>query len=159
GDGSYLMMSSEIVTAVQEGIKLIIVLVDNHGFNSIGSLSRSLGTDGFGTQYRYRQNGSIGRDSEKTPGAVLPIDLAASAASLGAVAVKVKSVAELRTALDAAKRADRISVIAIEVDRYEGVPDYESWWDVPVAEVATPDAVKAARKDYEESKKEERRYL
>jgi 3D-(3,5/4)-trihydroxycyclohexane-1,2-dione acylhydrolase (decyclizing) len=159
GDGSYLMMSSEIVTAVQEGIKLIIVLVDNHGFNSIGGLSRSLGTDGFGTQYRYRQNGSIGRDSEKTPGAVLPIDLAASAASLGAVAVKVKSVAELRTALEEAKRADRISAIAIEVDRYEGVPDYESWWDVPVAEVATPDAVKAARKDYEDSKKKERPYL
>jgi 3D-(3,5/4)-trihydroxycyclohexane-1,2-dione acylhydrolase (decyclizing) len=159
GDGSYLMMSSEIVTAVQEGIKLIIVLVDNHGFNSIGGLSRSLGTDGFGTQYRYRRNGSIGRDSEKAPGAVLPIDLAASAASLGAVAVKVKSVAELRAALEQAKRADRISVIAIEVDRYEGVPDYESWWDVPVAEVATPDAVKAARKDYEESKKKERPYL
>src|SRR6202022_4091550 len=93
GDGSYLMLGTEIVTAVQEGIKLIIVLVDNHGFNSIGGLSRSLGTDGVEAQYRYRENGSIGRDSEKTPGAVLPTDLAASAASVGAVAVKVKGVA------------------------------------------------------------------
>jgi len=159
GDGSYLMMSSEIVTAVQEGIKLVIVLVDNHGFNSIGGLSRSLGTDGFGTQYRYRHQGSIGRDSEPDPGAVLPIELAANAASLGATAVKVKTVAELRSALEEAKRANRISVICIEVDRYQGVPDYESWWDVPVAEVATVDAVKAARKGYEDSKKNERTYL
>ena len=159
GDGSYLMMSSEIVTAVQEGIKLVIVLVDNHGFNSIGGLSRSLGTDGFGTQYRYRHQGSIGRDSEPDPGAVLPIDLAANAASLGATAVKVKTVAELRSALEEAKRANRISVICIEVDRYQGVPEYESWWDVPVAEVATVDAVKAARKGYEDSKKNERTYL
>jgi 3D-(3,5/4)-trihydroxycyclohexane-1,2-dione acylhydrolase (decyclizing) len=159
GDGSYLMMSSEIVTAVQEGIKLIIVLVDNHGFNSIGGLSRSLGTDGFGTQYRYRRNGSIGRDSEKAPGAVLPIDLAANAASLGASALKVKTVVELRSALEDAKRAERISVICIEVDRYEGVPDYESWWDVPVSEVATVEAVKAARKGYEDSKKNERGYF
>src|SRR5438552_6986636 len=109
GDGSYLMLNGEIVTAVQEGIKLVIVLVDNHGFNSIGGLSRSLGTDGFGTQYRYRTNGSIGRDSEKTPGAVLPIDLAANAASLGAIAVRVKTVAELRSALDEAKWSDRTS--------------------------------------------------
>ena len=159
GDGSYLMMSSEIVTAVQEGIKLVIVLVDNHGFNSIGGLSRSLGTDGFGTQYRYRHQGSIGRDSEPDPGAVLPIELAANAASLGATAVKVKTVAELRSALEEAKRANRISVICIEVDRYQGVPEYESWWDVPVAEVATVDAVKAARKGYEDSKKNERTYL
>src|SRR5205807_8044606 len=109
GDGSYLMMGSEIVTAVQEGLKLIIVLVDNHGFNSIGGLSRSLGTDGFGTQYRYRHQGSIGRDSEPDPGAVLPIDLAANAASLGATAVKVKTVAELRSAPEEAQGADRIS--------------------------------------------------
>ena len=65
GDGSYLMLNSEIVTAIQEGIKLVIVLVDNHGYNSIGSLSRSLGTDGFGTQYRFRKNGSIGLDSDR----------------------------------------------------------------------------------------------
>ena len=159
GDGSFLMLGTEIVTAVQEGIRLIIVLVDNHGFNSIGSLSRSLGTDGFGTQYRYRKNGSIGLDSDKAPGAVLPIDLAANAASLGADAVRVHSVDELRGALERALQASRTSVICIEVDRYEGVPGYESWWDVPVAEVATVEAVKAARREYEKARKKEQRYL
>jgi 3D-(3,5/4)-trihydroxycyclohexane-1,2-dione acylhydrolase (decyclizing) len=153
------MMSSEIVTAVQEGIKLTIVLVDNHGFNSIGGLSRSLGTDGFGTQYRFRKNGSIGLDSDTAPGAVLPLDLAANAASLGADAVRVRNIDELRHALKDAKRATRTSVICVEVDRYQSVPSYESWWDVPVAEVATVDAVDAARQDYEASKKKEQRYL
>ena len=159
GDGSYLMMSSEIVTALQEGIKLIIVLVDNHGFKSIGALSRSLGTDGFGTQYRFRKNGSLGLDSDQAPGSVLPIDLAANAASLGADAIRVASVDTLREALQNAKQATRTSVICIEVDRYETVPDYESWWDVPVAEVAIVDAVNAARRDYETSKKKQQRYL
>ena len=159
GDGSYLMMSSEIVTAVQEGIKLIIVLVDNHGFNSIGGLSRSLGTDGFGTQYRFRKNGSLGLDSDTAPGAVLPIDLRANAASLGAEAVRVRSVDELRGALERARQATRTSVICIEVDRYEGVPNYESWWDVPVAEVAGAESVNAARREYEKARKKEQRYL
>ena len=159
GDGSYLMMSSEIVTAVQERIKLIIVLVDNHGFNSIGSLSRSLGTDGFGTQYRFRKNGSLGLDSDTAPGAVLPIDLAANAASLGADAVRVRSVDELRGALERAKQATRTSLICVVVDRYEGVPSYESWWDVPVAEVATVEGVNAARLEYEKARKKEQRYL
>ena len=159
GDGSYLMMSSEIVTAVQEGIKLIIVLVDNHGFKSIGGLSRSLGTDGFGTQYRFRKNGSLGLDSDKAPGSVLPIDLVANAASLGAEAVRVAGVDGLREALQKAQRATKTSVICIEADRYESVPDNESWWDVPVAEVSTVDAVNAARRDYEKSKKKEQRYL
>src|SRR5256885_5939687 len=103
GDGSYLMMSSEIVTAVQEGAKLIIVLVDNHGFNSIGSLSRSLGTDGFGTQYRFRKNGSLGLDSDTAPGAVLPIDLRPNAASLGAEAVRGPSLHRFRRGLGRAR--------------------------------------------------------
>ena len=159
GDGSYLMLGTEIVTAVQEGIKLIIVLVDNHGFNSIGGLSRSLGTDGFGTLYRFRTKGSIGLDSDKAPGAVLPIDLAANAASLGADAVRVRSVDELRGALERARQATRTSVICVEVDRYEGVPNYESWWDVPVAEVASVEAVNTARREYEKARKKQQRYL
>ncbi|HEX2728950.1 MAG TPA: 3D-(3,5/4)-trihydroxycyclohexane-1,2-dione acylhydrolase (decyclizing), partial [Rubrobacteraceae bacterium] len=68
GDGSYLMMNAEIVTSIQEGHKLTLVLVDNSGFASIGALSRSVGSDGFGTQYRYRKDGSIGLDSERGPG-------------------------------------------------------------------------------------------
>src|SRR5437016_5100058 len=159
GDGSYLMLSSEIVTALQEGIKLVIVVVDNHGFNSIGSLSRALGTDGFGTQYRFRKNGSLGLDSDRTPGAALPIDLVANAASLGAESVRVTGIDELPEALQNAKRATRTSVICIEVDRYEGVPNYESWWDVPVAEVATAESVNAARREYDKARRKEQRYL
>jgi 3D-(3,5/4)-trihydroxycyclohexane-1,2-dione acylhydrolase (decyclizing) len=152
GDGSYLMLSSEIVTAVQEGLKLTIVLVDNHGFNSIGSLSRSLGTDGFGTQYRYRRNGSLGVDSEESPAPFLPVDLAANAESLGARVIRCGSIEDMRAGLERAKDEDTTIVLAIEVDRYEGVPGYESWWDVPVAEVSAVESVRAARTAYEQSR-------
>ena len=152
GDGSYLMLSSEIVTAVQEGLKLTVVLVDNHGFNSIGSLSRSLGTDGFGTQYRYRRNGSLGVDSEESPAPVLPVDLATNAESLGARVIRCASIDDLRAGLEQAKEEDTTVVLAIEVDRYEGVPGYESWWDVPVAEVSAVESVRAARAAYEQSR-------
>ncbi|MDX6454847.1 MAG: hypothetical protein QOD48_954, partial [Gaiellaceae bacterium] len=152
GDGSYLMLSSEIVTSIQEGLKLTIVLVDNHGFNSIGSLSRSLGTDGFGTLYRYRQNGSLGVDSDTSPAPVLPIDLAANAESLGAKVIRCRTIDELRSGLEAAKGEDSTVVLAIEVDRYEGVPGYESWWDVPVAEVSEAKAVQEARLAYEQAR-------
>jgi 3D-(3,5/4)-trihydroxycyclohexane-1,2-dione acylhydrolase (decyclizing) len=152
GDGSYLMLSGEIVTAVQEGLKLTIVLVDNHGFNSIGSLSRSLGTDGFGTQYRYRRNGSLGVDSDESPAPVLPVDLATNAESLGARVIRCGSIDDLRAGLERAKEEDTTVVLAIEVDRYEGVPSYESWWDVPVAEVSAVESVRAARAAYEQSR-------
>ena len=152
GDGSYLMLSSEIVTSIQEGLKLTIVLVDNHGFNSIGSLSRSLGTDGFGTQYRYRRNGSLGLDSDSSPAPLLPVDLAANAESLGARVIRCATVDELRAGLEAAKGEESTVVLAIEVDRYEGVPGYESWWDVPVAEVSEVDSVRAAREAYEQAR-------
>jgi 3D-(3,5/4)-trihydroxycyclohexane-1,2-dione acylhydrolase (decyclizing) len=159
GDGSYLMMNSEIVTSVQEGYKLTIVLVDNAGFSSIGALSRSVGSQGFGTQYRYRKDGSIGLDSEEDPGEVLPVDLAANAESLGARVIRAENVAGLEAALAEAKHADRTVVIYIAVDRYEGVPDYESFWDVPVAEVSEMETVLAARKEYAQNRRAERRYL
>ena len=152
GDGSYLMLSSEIVTSIQEGRKLTIVLVDNHGFSSIGSLSRSLGTDGFGTQYRYRRDGSLGLDSDDPPGSFLPVDLAANAESLGARVIRCGSVEDLRAGLAAAREVKTTVVLAIEVDRYEEVPSYDSWWDVPVAELSEVDAVRAARKAYEEAR-------
>ncbi|MGH3104029.1 MAG: 3D-(3,5/4)-trihydroxycyclohexane-1,2-dione acylhydrolase (decyclizing) [Gaiellaceae bacterium] len=148
GDGSYLMLSSELVTSVQEGLKLTIVLVDNRGFNSIGSLSRSLGTDGFGTLYRYRRNGSLGVDSERSTD-YLPVDLAANAESLGARVIRAASIEEVRAGLEAAKAESRTTVIAVEVDRYEGVPGYESWWDVAVAEVSGLESVREARRRYE----------
>jgi 3D-(3,5/4)-trihydroxycyclohexane-1,2-dione acylhydrolase (decyclizing) len=159
GDGSYLMMNSEIVTSIQEGYKLTIVLVDNSGFSSIGALSRSVGSQGFGTHYRYRKNGSIGLDSEEESGEVLPVDLAKNAESLGARVIRTTSVDGLRDALKEAKTVDLTVVIHIPVDRYEGVPDYESFWDVPVAEVSEMETVVAARKEYAENRRAERRYL
>jgi 3D-(3,5/4)-trihydroxycyclohexane-1,2-dione acylhydrolase (decyclizing) len=159
GDGSYLMMNSEIVTSIQEGYKLTIVLVDNSGFSSIGALSRSVGSQGFGTHYRYRKNGTIGLDFEEDTGEVLPVDLAANAASLGAYVMRTSSVDELRDALKKATDVDRTVVIHIPVDRYEGVPDYESFWDVPVAEVSEMETVVAARREYAQNKQSERRYL
>jgi 3D-(3,5/4)-trihydroxycyclohexane-1,2-dione acylhydrolase (decyclizing) len=159
GDGSYLMMNSEIVTSIQEGYKVTVVLVDNSGFSSIGALSRSVGSQGFGTHYRYRKNGSLGLDSEVGPGEVLPVDLATNAESLGAQVFRAASVDELRVALEDARQADRTVVIHIPVDRYEGVPDYESFWDVPVAEVSEMETVVTAREEYAQNRRAERRYL
>ena len=159
GDGSYLMMNSEIVTSVQEGYKLTVVLVDNAGFASIGSLSRSVGAQGFGTQYRYRKDGSLGLDTEEQSGGMLPVDLANNAESLGARVIRAEGIPGLKDALKEAKDADRTVVIHIPVDRYEGVPDYESFWDVPVAEVSEMDTVVTARKEYAANKQAERRYL
>jgi 3D-(3,5/4)-trihydroxycyclohexane-1,2-dione acylhydrolase (decyclizing) len=133
-------------------LKLTIVLVDNHGFNSIGSLSRSLGTDGFGTLYRYRRDGSLGLDSDTSPAPVLPVDLAANAEALGARVIRCSTIHDLRAGLEAAKAEEGTVVLAIEVDRYEGVPSYESWWDVPVAEVSEVPAVQEARKAYERAR-------
>jgi 3D-(3,5/4)-trihydroxycyclohexane-1,2-dione acylhydrolase (decyclizing) len=159
GDGSYLMMSSEIVTSIQEGYKLTIVLVDNSGFASIGALSRSVGSQGFGTQYRYRKDGSLGLDTEQDPGEVLPVDLATNAESYGAHVIRTRNVGELKGALAEAKEVDRTVVIYVPTDRYEGVPNYESFWDVPVAEVSEMESVQAAREEYAEGKQSERRYL
>jgi 3D-(3,5/4)-trihydroxycyclohexane-1,2-dione acylhydrolase (decyclizing) len=160
GDGSYLMMNSEIVTSVQEGYKLTIVLLDNAGFASIGALSRSVGSQGFGTQYRYRKNGSLGLDTEEEQtGEMLPVDLANNAQSLGARVIRAEDISGLKEALTEAKDADRTVVIYVPVDRYEGVPNYESFWDVPVAEVSEMESVVAARKEYAANKQAERRYL
>jgi 3D-(3,5/4)-trihydroxycyclohexane-1,2-dione acylhydrolase (decyclizing) len=159
GDGSYLMMPGEIVTAVQERVKLTIVLVDNHGFNSIGGLSRSLGLQGFGTQYRFVDGDLPVLDGDDDAPPTLPLDLVANTASLGAHAERVDSVAELRDALARTRDADGVSVIVVEVDRYEGVPSYESWWDVPVAEVSELPGVQDARRDYETARRAERRFL
>jgi len=159
GDGSYLMLAQELVTAVQEGIKIVVVVVDNHGYASIGSLSRSLGSHGFGTHYRYRKSGSLGLDREGPQGDTLPIDIAANAASLGAVSERVQTIADLRAALTRARRAERPYVITIETDRYESVPAYDSWWDVVPAEVSDLAEVRAARQAYETGRKRARRQL
>ena len=154
GDGSYLMMAQEISTAVQEGVKLTIVLLDNHGFASIGGLSESVGSAGFGTRYRYR-NAKTG----DLDGGVLPVDLAANAASLGARVYRADTLAAFRDALAAAKSETVTTVIVVPVEREARVAGYESWWDVPVAEVSTEPAVSKARALYDEARRRERDFL
>lgn len=150
GDGSYLMMAQEIVTAVQERIRLTVVLVDNHGFGSIGALSRSLGSEGFGTEYRYRnEDGTL-------KGEHLPIDFAANAASMGATVFSANDRGQFERALADVRNKKGPSVIVVTTDPTRRVGGYESWWDVPVAEVSQIASVQAARKDYEKNKLKER---
>jgi 3D-(3,5/4)-trihydroxycyclohexane-1,2-dione acylhydrolase (decyclizing) len=153
GDASYLMMHTEIVTAVQEGIKLTIILVDNHGYASIGGLSKSVGSDGFGTKYRYRS------ESGDLDGDVLPVDYAANAASLGAHVIRASNRDELADAITAAKAMTETVCIVVETDRRQRVGGYESWWDVAVAEVSENPDVQQARADYEAAKQKERWWL
>jgi 3D-(3,5/4)-trihydroxycyclohexane-1,2-dione acylhydrolase (decyclizing) len=158
GDGSYLMLPGELATAVAEGIRIVVVLVDNHGYASIGALSRSLGSAGFGTHYRRSLNGRPILDP--LDGAeTLPVDLATNAESLGARVIRTRTVDELRAALDEARGADGPVVVHIETDRYEGVPSYDGWWEVPVAEVSEDPAVRAAREAFERDRKAQREYL
>jgi 3D-(3,5/4)-trihydroxycyclohexane-1,2-dione acylhydrolase (decyclizing) len=159
GDGSYLMMNSEIVTSIQEGYKLILVLLDNDGFKSIGGLSRSLGQQGFGTRYVYRQNGILPGDDVQGEVQTLPVDLAANARSLGAHVIECKTYDDFVNALKTVQTTDRTSVIYIQNDRYVGVDNYESWWDVPVAEVSELESVTAARSEWSTMRTKERNFL
>ncbi len=159
GDGSYLMLSADIVTSIQEGKKLIIVLMDNAGYKSIGSLSRSLGSKGFGTRYVFPEDGGLPTDEAGTDVVPLPVDLAANAESLGAYVIRCAGHDDFARALDEAKRTDRTTVIYVPNDRYHGVPGYESWWDVPVSEVSEMHTVEAAREEWEEMRAKERYFL
>ena len=150
GDGSYLMMATELATAVQEGVKVIPVLVQNHGFASIGGLSESLGSQRFGTAYRYR--GADGRLN----GDMLPVDLAANAASLGADVIKASTAAEFADAVKTAKAAQTTTVIYVETDPLVYAPDSHSWWDVPVSEVSTLESTQQAYQRYADWKKVQR---
>jgi 3D-(3,5/4)-trihydroxycyclohexane-1,2-dione acylhydrolase (decyclizing) len=148
GDGSYLMMSQEIATAIQEGTKINIVLLDNHGFSSIGGLSRACGSGGFGTEYRYRMDGLKGE--------IQAIDFVANAASLGARAQRATTREELAQSIENCKQGNGVSVIVVETDYHDRVPGYESWWDVAVAEVSSSEPVEQAYRDYAAGKKRER---
>lgn len=152
GDGSYLMMAQEIVTAVQEGIKLTVVLLDNSGYASIGGLSNAVGSQGFGTYSKHRT--ATGLDGDN-----LPVDLEANARSLGADTVHPGSLDELQQALEKARASQRTTVIVVHTHRDTRVGGYDSWWDVPVAEVSEMETVQAARAEYEEKRRRQRRYL
>jgi 3D-(3,5/4)-trihydroxycyclohexane-1,2-dione acylhydrolase (decyclizing) len=153
GDGSYLMMSQDLTTAIQEGIKITVLVIDNHGFSSIGGLSRSVGSGGFGTALRVRE-GQAG-DPRGDP---LPVDFVKNAASLGARTRRATTLDELRRAL-AEARADRgLNVVVVETDGEQRVGGYEAWWDVPVAEVSRMEGVRQARAAYEEMVRRERCY-
>jgi 3D-(3,5/4)-trihydroxycyclohexane-1,2-dione acylhydrolase (decyclizing) len=155
GDGSYLMLCNEIVTSIQEGYKLTIVLMDNHGFNSIGGLSRSLGQKGFGTRYAFPVKNKLPDDTSKKVQA-LPVDFAMNARGLGAHVIECKTYDDFVAAFKESKKTDRTTVICIRNDRYVGVPGYESWWDVPVAEVSEMESVRKARREWEKNRKLER---
>jgi 3D-(3,5/4)-trihydroxycyclohexane-1,2-dione acylhydrolase (decyclizing) len=141
GDGSYLMLPGELATAVAEGIKIVVVLVQNHGYASIGALSRSIGSAEFGTHY------------PPSP------DLASNAESLGARVIRAGTIAELRDGLAQAREHDGPVVVHVEADRYAGVPSYDSWWDVPVAAISTDESVRTAREDYERARLAQRAYV
>lgn len=138
GDGSYLMMNSELATSVMLGHKLTVVLLDNHGYGCINRLQRATGGESFNNLLQHTNH------------VTLPdIDFAAHAASLGAQSLKVKSIAELESALKKARSAERSTVIVIDTDPLIATDAGGHWWDVAVPEVSARDQVKTARKNYE----------
>ncbi|MCX5378281.1 3D-(3,5/4)-trihydroxycyclohexane-1,2-dione acylhydrolase (decyclizing) [Streptomyces sp. NBC_00091] len=156
GDGTYLMNPTEIVTAVQEGIPVKVVILDNHGYASIGGLSGTVGGEGFGTAYRFRgKDGAYG-------GPPLPVDLAANAASLGMAVIRTRTIGDLRKALAEARQADRPTCVYAQTrtpDTVSGPPPAQAWWDVPVAETATRASAALAREEYDRQAAQRRRHL
>jgi 3D-(3,5/4)-trihydroxycyclohexane-1,2-dione acylhydrolase (decyclizing) len=153
GDGNYLMMNSEIVTAVQEGVKYTIILLNNNGFGSIGGLSQSLGLMRFGTQYRFRNE-----ETGLLTGDVLPVDYARNARSLGADVIETHDIPSLKIALAKARENNKITVIVINTDINKGIPGY-AWWEVPVAGISEMPTVNEAYQAYLEKKKQQRHFL
>ena len=154
GDGSYLMLAQEIITSIQENYKLIIVLINNEGHSSIGGLSEATGAQGFATRFRYRDD-----NSGKLHGDYLPVNLAANAESLGANVIQATTPHTLKMALQEARDAHKTTVVKIDVDFDVRVPQYESWWDVPIAEVSEVESAEKAYQTYTEAKKKERYFL
>jgi len=139
GDGSYLMLHSELVTAIQEGVKFTVLLFDNHGFQCIHNLQREHGSDGFGNEFRRRS-----AETGQLNGAYMPIDFAAHARSLGAAAFTARNAEELEKALQQAKAVEGPALVEIKVLPGTNTGGYESWWNVGVPEVSTSDKVLTA---------------
>ena len=159
GDGSYLMLHTELVTAVAEGIKLIVVLIQNHGYASIGHLSETVGSERFGTW--YRELDPVARNFQGD--AILPVDLAANARSYGIDVIEIEpepdAIDRLSQAIATAKASDRSTLIHIESDPLIYAPDGEGWWDVPVPEVSTLASTQRARDEYLEQRAAQRPLL
>ncbi|MGI5398830.1 3D-(3,5/4)-trihydroxycyclohexane-1,2-dione acylhydrolase (decyclizing) [Streptomyces sp. CA-135486] len=156
GDGTYLMNPTEIVTAVQENIPIKVVILQNHGYASIGGLSESVGAERFGTAYRHRAGDGT------YIGAPLPVDLAANAAALGLRVIRAKTVRDLREALAEAREATVPTGVYVETetaDTVSGAPPAQAWWDVPVAETATRSSAVKAREEYDRQVAARRRHL
>ncbi|WP_044198494.1 3D-(3,5/4)-trihydroxycyclohexane-1,2-dione acylhydrolase (decyclizing) [Dyadobacter tibetensis] len=154
GDGGYLMNNHEIVTAIQEGIKFTILLLNNNGYASIGGLSESIGSERFGTRYQYRDE-----NTGQLSGDFLPVDLATNAQSLGAAVIKATDKSSLDAALAQAKGNDKTTVIYIETSLYRTVKGYHAWWEVPVAEVSTSASTQKAYETFKKNKKQQRIFL
>jgi len=151
GDGSYLMMNSEIVTAVGEGLKLTIVLVENHGYQCILGLQRAVGVSDFGNELRYRD-----RATKQLTGEYIPVDFQKHAESMGANAIFARNAADLKKAINDARTADRVTVIVVPVDPEKRMPGLGTWWDVPVAEVSAEEKTRKTRENYEKATENQR---
>lgn len=154
GDGSYLMMHTEIVTSIQEGYKLTIVLIDNGGFRCIRDLQTSSGSLPFGNELRYRD-----AHTNRLDGPFVQIDFAKNAESLGAIAMRADSPAQLGDALKRARTTDRTTLIYVPLASQARVPAFDGWWDVPIAEVSAEPGVIKARAEYEQGLKKQRALL
>lgn len=152
GDGAYMMSPGELATAVQERLHIVVVLVQNHGFSSVGALSKRLGAEGFGTRYRYRT------DTGGLDGRPLPVDLAANAASFGVTVLRAGSRSQLVEMLAAAEEVEGPVLIEVVTDPDVSVPRLQ-WWDVPIAQVSESSEVREARAGYDEHRATVRRYL
>jgi len=154
GDGSYLMLNSEIVTAVAEGLKLTIVVLDNHGYQCILALQRAVGVPDFGNELRFRDRGS-----NRLSGPYVPVDFRAHAEAMGALALLACTPDEVRAALAQARASDRVTVIVVPTEPEKRVPGFESWWDVPVAAASEQQGVRDARDGYEQARRLQRTEL
>jgi len=153
GDGSYLMMNTEIVTAVAEGLAFTIVLIDNQGYQSIHGLQRSVGVPSFTNERRARDPGT-----HRLDGPVVPVDFVRHAEAMGALALFAADEAGLRRALEAARTSPRVSVIVVPTDPERRVPGFDGWWDVPVAAVSERGTVREARAAYEQAAARQREH-
>jgi 3D-(3,5/4)-trihydroxycyclohexane-1,2-dione acylhydrolase (decyclizing) len=144
GDGTYLMLNSEIVTAVAEGIRITVVIFDNHGYQCIRDLQKNVGVPAFGNELRFREQAS-----NRLTGGYVPVDFQKHAESMGALSIFARTEAEIRDALAQARVADRTTVITVPVSPDRRAPGYESWWDVPPAATSGQDGVRGARERYD----------